>query len=361
MATAKLLNLIAVSTLAILAASFGATPVTAVSVDTTHLGARSHAHAALAKKRRGNGSKRCKPRSTTSPAAATKPTTTTTPAPAKTTSKAAAATTSKASSGSGSSSSGSSSGTNTSGSSGLGKGKASLAWGVNDNTALKNMANGGKVGALYTWAPWIPDITKSLNIRPCPMLWGEKQIGQFTSTVKEGYADCVLGFNEPNQAGQSDMDPAYAAQLWKQYIQPLKAKGYTLVSPAPTNAPSGKVWLQNFLKACNGGCHLDAIAVHFYGTDPEAMKSYLTDMHNTFGINIWPTEFACQNFGGGAQCSKDQVWSFFQTIKPWMDSQNWIDYYFAFGAMYDLGNVNPLNALLGGNKYPTDLGYFYLN
>jgi hypothetical protein len=193
------------------------------------------------------------------------------------------------------------------------------------------------------------------------MLWGPKQLSQFKSLVKAGYADCVLGFNEPNQAGQSDLDPAYAAQLWIDNIQPLKALGYTLVSPAPTNAPSGKKWLQDFLKACNGKCTFDAVAVHFYGTDPNAMIEYLVDMHNTFGVNIWPTEFACQNFSGGAQCSMDQVWKFFQTVKQWMEGQSWIDYYFAFGTLYDMGNVNPLNQLLGGDGNPTALGRYYIS
>ena len=48
------------------------------------------------------------------------------------------------------------------------------------------------------------------------------------------------------------MDPGYAAQLWKQYIQPLKEKGYALITPACTNAPSGKTWLRAFMNACDG-------------------------------------------------------------------------------------------------------------
>jgi hypothetical protein len=103
-----------------------------------------------------------------------------------------------------------------------------------------------------------------------PMLWGPKQIGDFTQLVKPGYAKTVLGFNEyarhssnhlfffdhfffrPNQSGQSNLDPGYAAQLWQQYIQPLKNQGYALVTPACTNAPSGKQWYQSFFSACTG-------------------------------------------------------------------------------------------------------------
>jgi hypothetical protein len=137
MAGAKLLNLLAVSTLAILASSFGATPVTAVSVDTAHIGARGHAHAALAKKRRSNTSKKCKPRS---PPA--------TPAPAPASSKPAQqpATTPKPS-GNNNNNNGNTGNNNNntppppppsnSGSNG-GSGKVGLAWAVNDDKALAN-------------------------------------------------------------------------------------------------------------------------------------------------------------------------------------------------------------------------------
>lgn len=41
-----------------------------------------------------------------------------------------------------------------------------------------------------------------------------------------------------------------------------------LVSPAPTNGPADKLmgdaWLDAFFKSCNGGCHVDDIAIHIY-------------------------------------------------------------------------------------------------
>jgi O-glycosyl hydrolase len=39
---------------------------------------------------------------------------------------------------------------------------------------------------------------------------------------------------------------------------------------------------------------IDAIALHWYGTDPQAFIAYVQDFHNTFGKNLWITEFACQ-------------------------------------------------------------------
>jgi hypothetical protein len=243
-------------------------------------------------------------------------------------------------------------------SSGGGGGKVGLAWNNADESSIKNFAN-SQVSSIYTWSPWKPSIVDSLGIEFIPMLWGEKQIGDFTNLVKPGYAKTVLGFNEPNQSGQAEMSPQRAAQVWKQYIQPLKNQGYALISPACTSAPSGKTWMQQFFAACDG-CTFDGLALHWYGTDPQEFIKYLQDFHSTFNLPIWPTEFACQNFSGGAQCSSDQVWNFMKTVKDFMDNTPWVAKYFAFGVLHDMAGVNGLNQLLGPNGQPTDLGRFYI-
>lgn len=48
-----------------------------------------------------------------------------------------------------------------------------------------------------------------------------------------------------------------------QYIQPLKAKGYKLVSPAFTygGAPAGIAWMDAFVAACTG-CTFDAVGMY---------------------------------------------------------------------------------------------------
>jgi len=366
MAVTKLLNLLAVSSLAILACSYGATPVNALTVD-THFIARSpnRDHAVLAKKKRATNSKRCKPRPVSSSVVSSssivvKPTVQPTPTPTQSPPKPATTKTpppaTTPSTGGGSTTP--SNGGGNSGSNG-GIGKVGLGWPINDDNALANFKT-NKVSPIYTWSPWVPPAAKKLGYEGIPMLWGEKQTSEFQRIVVQGYAKTVFGFNEPNQQGQSDMTPQRAAQLWQQYIQPLKAKGYSLISPACTNAPSGKKWMQDFFAAC-GGCTFDGIALHFYGTDPQVMISYLNDFHTTFNLPIWPTEYACQNFGGGPQCSKDQVFAFMSQTKNFMDNTPWIAHYFAFGAMYDMGNVNPLNQLLASNGKPTDLGYLYIN
>lgn len=98
---AKLLNLLALSSLAILACSWGPTATNALSVDTPHnIAARRHD--VIAKKKRATTARRCKPRPVSSLSPAAKPTTTPAPAPAPTTTpKAAPATSTNASNGNG--------------------------------------------------------------------------------------------------------------------------------------------------------------------------------------------------------------------------------------------------------------------
>jgi len=192
------------------------------------------------------------------------------------------------------------------------------------------------------------------------MLWGTKQISAFTSLVKPGYANVALGFNEPDHPGQAEMGTGQAADVWRQYLAPLKNQGYYLVSPAVTSAPKGKTWLQGFMNACNG-CNVDAIALHWYGTDAQAFIAYVQDFYNTFKKPIWVTEVACQSFSGGPQCNAGQVSAFMNTITSWMDSTWYVERYCWFGAMPDLGNVNTLNGLMQGNGQPNALGANFIN
>ena len=77
-------------------------------------------------------------------------------------------------------------------------------------------------------------------------------------------------------------------------MQPLKAQGIRLGSPAPSSALSGKTWLQDFLTACGGTCIVDFIALHWYGINSTQFIIYLQDFHDTFQRPIWVTEWACQ-------------------------------------------------------------------
>jgi hypothetical protein len=129
------------------------------------------------------------------------------------------------------------------------------------------------------------------------MLWGANQISDFTRLVVKGYADAVMGPNEPNEHGQSNMTPQEGADLWRKYIEPLRYEGYTmLVAPACSSNPNGMVWTKAWKAACNGGCNPTHMAVHYYDVTAAGFIAYMQLWHNTFGLPIMPTEFACQSF-----------------------------------------------------------------
>lgn len=98
----------------------------------------------------------------------------------------------------------------------------------------------------------------------------------------------------PEQSGQSNLTVQRGVQLWMTYVQPLKGQGIKLGSPAPSSAPAGKAWLQNFLSLCGGNCTVDFVALHWYGINSTQFVEYLQDFHNTFQLPIWVTEWACQ-------------------------------------------------------------------
>jgi hypothetical protein len=58
------------------------------------------------------------------------------------------------------------------------------------------------------------------------------------------------------------MDPVDAANIWMQFIQPLKSQGVRLGGPAVTASPSGRPWLVSFLAACSN-CTIDFLPLHW--------------------------------------------------------------------------------------------------
>lgn len=356
----KFLSLFSLSALAALVAMSG-TPATALVAE-NHVARHAGHHAAVAHKKRATAT--CKPRiptavssSSTTPSSTYVAPTTAAPQASSSSKKHSSSAAPPASTGS-SSSGGSSSGSSSSGGSGGsgGSGKVGIAWANGDDDSLKNFVT-SKTRFLYTWSPSLPDNLQGLT--GVPMLWGYNQIDEFKSTVKAGYSTHVLGMNEPNEVGQSNMSPADGAQLWKEYIDPLKNEGYTLISPAPSSRPNGFDWVGQFLGNCTG-CQVDRIALHYYDITAQGFIDWVTKFHDAYGRDIWITEFADQNFNGPQQQSQDEVNSFFSTVLNWMDNTPWVEQYFAFGIMTNMQGVSATNQLMTSSGEPTALGYQYI-
>ncbi|KAG7095796.1 hypothetical protein E1B28_006496 [Marasmius oreades] len=65
-----------------------------------------------------------------------------------------------------------------------------------------------------------------------------------------------------------------------------------LGGPAVSARPTGQQWLKDFFAACNGGCRVDFLPIHWYGEGTANFDQYVQVMHNMFNKPIWVTEFA---------------------------------------------------------------------
>lgn len=157
---------------------------------------------------------------------------------------------------------------------------------------------------------WNNNEVSTVNWEYTPMSWGHTgaddasdialYVGKYNSTH-------VMSFNEPDdcnaQSGQYGnlCQTDVAVSLHKN----LMKTGMRIVSPGGREeAPFG--WLKEFYnKATAQDIRIDVIAVHWYdwGSNPTAnpnptatqvfnrFKTYLTNVHNLYGLPIWITEF----------------------------------------------------------------------
>ncbi|KAH9853697.1 glycosyl hydrolase catalytic core-domain-containing protein [Lenzites betulinus] len=239
--------------------------------------------------------------------------------------------------------------------------KAGLAWPNANNDDINQYLTTGKVQWYYNWSP----DPISANIEFVPMLWGTRQTSDWdnniNNTIKQYQVTHLLGFNEPEIAGQSNISPTDGATEWKAHIEPLKGLGVKLGAPAPSGAPEGKQWLVDWMTACQGGCTVDFMPLHWYDINSTAFMEYLEDYHNTFQKPLWVTEWACQNFNQpNQQCSSQDIIDFMNATQTFMEETEWIERYAWFGAMEYLQGVNQENALMSSDGKINTLGQQYI-
>jgi hypothetical protein len=123
---------------------------------------------------------------------------------------------------------------------------------------------------------------------------------EVSSLVAAGY-DTVLGFNEPDNATQSNIPVATAIMLWPSFNNPAVRLG----SPATQGNSTGLAWLTTFMDQVNadttGTLRVDFIAAHWYGwnsgsCDAKAatLEAYLKQVEAIPGNRpIWLTEWGC--------------------------------------------------------------------
>ncbi|KAK7469376.1 hypothetical protein VKT23_003851 [Stygiomarasmius scandens] len=177
----------------------------------------------------------------------------------------------------------------------------------------------------YDWgispAPFLADS----GIEYVPMQWGAGGIENLSTALASQNAKHLLAFNEPDFDEQSNIDPNFAAQLWMQYIEPLKSTGIKLGGPAVSSGATGIPWLQTFFSACSN-CSIDFLPVHWYGEGVEGFYDYLFSTHSTFGnITLWVTEYA------DTSLNATDVETFLNQTTAFMDTLDFVERYAWFG------------------------------
>jgi hypothetical protein len=72
---------------------------------------------------------------------------------------------------------------------------------------------------------------------------------------------------------------------WREYMQPLKEKGYKLGMAATTSAPSGLQWVLDFMAACPD-CTVDFVPVHWYDVSADGFKSYVVSVPGGVAMGV---------------------------------------------------------------------------
>ncbi|KAI3399986.1 hypothetical protein diail_4820 [Diaporthe ilicicola] len=165
------------------------------------------------------------------------------------------------------------------------------------------IGTGSKISWAYNWgqvSDGLDDVDSSLEY--VPMLWSNR--ADFISTWDSNAQTAIsngaknfLGFNEPDNPAQANMDPATAASAFIEYLTP-HADSVRLGSPAITNSGSdgeGVSWLKEWVSACNGQCKFSFCAAHWYSPASSSdFLDYVTQVHEACGTDktVWITEFA---------------------------------------------------------------------
>jgi hypothetical protein len=153
----------------------------------------------------------------------------------------------------------------------------------------------------FNWTAGHPGIKNPRGVQFVPMIWGAGSVTKANLREARREGHYLLGFNEPDNAGQSNMTPQQALQLWPR----LMSTGMTLGSPAvATGAATPGGWLDQFMTDAEADHYrVNFIAVHWYGGDfatgaaVHQLESYLRAIHARYNKPIWLTEFALIRFG----------------------------------------------------------------
>ncbi|EST09733.1 Glycosyl hydrolase [Kalmanozyma brasiliensis GHG001] len=236
-----------------------------------------------------------------------------------------------------------------------------LAWGTNNNWG-PSVAK-GLIEWYWHWQDG-PNSRFNGKLEFVPCFWGPKYYSQWNQRKQEmnqNVPSALLGFNEPDISGQSNLDPTTAANLWMKEIQPWKKRGVRLGSP---QIVYNQDWLGSFMNICRRkGCTVDFIAIHWYGSwnDLAGLQRYVRQVRARFNLPIWITEYGVTSSSGGSQ---RQIKQFHMDATNWLNSQSYIERTSNFGS-FPVSRPpdafgSRLNAMFNGDGSLRDLAHWYV-
>ncbi|KAH8834088.1 glycosyl hydrolase catalytic core-domain-containing protein [Flagelloscypha sp. PMI_526] len=345
----KLLNFVTLSSLLALTFVAGPAPVSAVAVEGAHSGNIVRSHHGIAKRKRSNA-KRCKPRN-----------------PAPTSSSAKSESTKGSGSGNGNSNSG---GNDNGGDSGGSTGNNSnqgefsqLGYPFTLGDDKLQYYKQGKTTLIYNWRDNGPSHD---GFEFIPMVWGGDSVDSFIAATNKRHPKFALGCNEPelnNDSGlSSGMSTSEVVDVYWKALDPLRKKGTAILTPAVTSGQKGFDWMQDFMKKCSG-CKFAGQALHWYDISADNAIAHFKKHHDAFGLPIYITEMAFNNFNGGRQLSVGEAKSEMAKFNEWAkgEGSSFIKVVMYFGFQDDMVNVSQNLKLIDGSGKPNDLGRSVIN
>ena len=205
-----------------------------------------------------------------------------------------------------------------------------------------------------------------------PMVWGcwgncsKGWAPNITAQWEAAGARYLLGFNEPDNKGQSNLTPAQAAAYWPQ-LQALAARTsppLTLVSPGMTHwNGDGSVWLDEFFGNCStvvAACDpalIKFIAIHDYSGNAQRILANAAATATKYGRPIWLTEFAV---GSGKDRARNDA--FLAAVLPRLEASAHVRRYAWFSSRNPPASWVAASSLLPSNASsaaPTSTGRLY--
>ncbi|KAG6315533.1 hypothetical protein E4U22_007758 [Claviceps purpurea] len=218
-------------------------------------------------------------------------------------------------------------------------GKRGLAY--NDATLANLVGSSAKKGVCgwaYNWGQYPGNLDSQYSF--IPTLWGRGPNNQNTAfldswpssaskAVANG-AKALFSFNEPDNKGQSNLDPSTAAGLHVEYMNPYSGK--TLIaSPSVSNSNiqgEGLDWLKGWVQQCKSkGCKYDFCNVHWYSpvSQTQSLFDHLEQAHKICdGKPVWLTEFA------PVDASDAQTADFLTQVIPKLEALDYLHAYSYF-------------------------------